>query len=103
MGEEELGDNIFMDVQSRSLIQRRNIEGAANLNTAHYDVGLATRLTIERLGGTMPENLPRARPIPKGKYLPQFAHEWESLSDAPPAEEAGEDVDTPLDEAPPDE
>jgi DNA-damage-inducible protein D len=103
MCSEELADNVFMDAQTRSLIQRRNITGAQNLNTAHYDVGLETRLTIERLGGTMPEHLPSAKRLTHGQYLPQFAHEWEALPNAPSS--ASTDADITTDEAgvPPDE
>jgi DNA-damage-inducible protein D len=67
---EELGDNIFVEVQTRALVEREDIQGTERLNTAHYDVGVETRLTIQRLGGTMPENLPRATRIRPADYLP---------------------------------
>ena len=58
MGHEELAANLFRATQTESKLRRENIQGKDNANKAHYDVGKEVRDTIERLGGTMPENLP---------------------------------------------
>lgn len=58
MGYEELAANLFRTTQAEAKLRRENIQGKANANQAHYDVGKEVRNTIERLGGTMPENLP---------------------------------------------
>lgn len=58
MGYEELAANLFRATQAEAKLRRENIQGKANANQAHYDVGKEVRNTIERLGGTMPEDLP---------------------------------------------
>jgi DNA-damage-inducible protein D len=84
MDVEELGDNIFQRVQTRALIERRNIRGAAAVTQAAYDVGVEVRLTIARLGGTMPEDLPPAKRLSRGDYRPE-------LQDAADTERTGEE------------
>ena len=39
-------------------LKRDNIQGKNEANKTHYHVGKEVRDTIERLGGTMPEDLP---------------------------------------------
>ena len=58
MGYEELAANLFRATQAEAKLRRENIQGKDNANQAHYDVGKEVRNTIERLGGTMPEDLP---------------------------------------------
>lgn len=58
MGYEELAANLFRATQTDAKLRRENIQGKENANQAHYDVGKEVRNTIERLGGTMPEDLP---------------------------------------------
>lgn len=58
MGSEELGDNIFREVQTDALIKRMDIQGRKNLNATHREVGRKVREYIADLGGTMPEDLP---------------------------------------------
>jgi DNA-damage-inducible protein D len=58
MGGEELGANIFRVTQAEAKLRREGIQGKGQANKAHFDVGKEVRDTIERLGGTMPENLP---------------------------------------------
>ncbi len=58
MGSEELAANLFRSTQAAAKIKRENVKGKENANQAHHDVGKEVRETIERLGGTMPENLP---------------------------------------------
>jgi len=61
MGSEEIGDNIFREVQTDALITRMDIRGEQALNDAHREVGRKVREFIAELGGTMPENLPTPR------------------------------------------
>lgn len=58
MGYEELAANLFRATQAEAKLKREQIQGKQNANKAHYTVGKEVRDTIERLGGTMPENLP---------------------------------------------
>jgi len=58
MDHEELAANLFRATQAEAKLCRDNITGKSNANKAHYEVGTEVRETIQRLGGTMPENLP---------------------------------------------
>ena len=58
MGYEELAANLFRATQTESKLRRENIQGKSKANQAHYEVGAEVRNTIQRLGGTMPEDLP---------------------------------------------
>lgn len=58
MGYEELAANLFRATQTEAKIKRDNIQGKSEANRTHYNVGKEVRDTIERLGGTMPEDLP---------------------------------------------
>lgn len=58
MGYEELAANLFRATQTEAKLRRENIYGKENANQTHYDVGKEVRNTIQRLGGTMPEDLP---------------------------------------------
>ncbi len=58
MGYEELAANLFRATQTEAKLRRENIQGKAKANNTHYAVGKEVRETIERLGGTMPEDLP---------------------------------------------
>lgn len=53
-----LQPNLFRATQTESKLRRENVIGKENANRTHYDVGKEVRNTIERLGGTMPEDLP---------------------------------------------
>lgn len=73
MGSEEMGDTIFRDVQSRAYIKRMDIQGKEPVIKAHEDVSQAVReFIINNLGGTPPEQLPKAR-----KSLEQAAKDEE--------------------------
>ena len=63
MGSTELAANLFRSTQTEEKIRRENIQGKDNANTAHYEVGKEVRTTIQRIGGTMPEDLPPAEDI----------------------------------------
>lgn len=58
MGYEELAANLFRATQTEAKLRRENIRGKSEANKTHFNVGKEVRDTIERLGGTMPENLP---------------------------------------------
>lgn len=58
MGSEELGANIFRATQTDAKLKREQVKNKGKANTTHYQVGHEVRQTIERLGGTMPEDLP---------------------------------------------
>ena len=58
MGSEELAANLFRITQTESKLKKDNVCGEGNAIDAHYEVGKEVRNTIERLGGTMPEDLP---------------------------------------------
>ncbi len=58
MGSEELADNIFRIAQTDAKLKRDNVDNEYTANSVHYEVGREIRNSIEKLGGTMPENLP---------------------------------------------
>ena len=58
MGSEELIANLFRISQTESKLRREQIRGTEAANRAHYVVGREVRSAIERVGGTMPEDLP---------------------------------------------
>ncbi len=58
MGSEELVANLFRISQTESKLKREDIYGADEASSAHYQVGHEVRKAIERVGGTMPEDLP---------------------------------------------
>jgi DNA-damage-inducible protein D len=61
MGPEELGDNLFRIVQTEAKLRRdaaEGISGKGHANATHHAVGREVREAIQRLGGTMPEDLP---------------------------------------------
>lgn len=58
MGYEELAANLFRATQTEAKLRRENIQGKANANQTHFEVGKKVRDTIKDLGGTMPEDLP---------------------------------------------
>ncbi|PKM73488.1 MAG: DNA damage-inducible protein D [Firmicutes bacterium HGW-Firmicutes-16] len=58
MGSTELAANLFRATQAEEKLRRDNVQGKANANKTHYEVGAKVRQTIKELGGTMPEDLP---------------------------------------------
>ena len=59
MGSEELAANLFRATQTDAKLRREQIQGKDNANATHKEVGREVRDTIKRLGGTMPEDLPK--------------------------------------------
>lgn len=60
MGSTELAANLFRATQAEDKLRREKIQGKSKANQTHYEVGMVVRETIEKLGGTMPEDLPVA-------------------------------------------
>lgn len=65
MGSTELAANLFRATQAEEKLKRENIKGKQKANQAHFEVGKKVRQTIKELGGTMPEDLPKAESIKK--------------------------------------
>jgi DNA-damage-inducible protein D len=58
MGSEELAANWFRITQAEAKLRRESVADKADANATHHAVGREVRETIQRLGGTMPEQLP---------------------------------------------
>ena len=59
MGSTELAANLFRATQTDEKLRRENVQGKTRANKTHFDVGKKVRQTIQELGGTMPEDLPK--------------------------------------------
>jgi DNA-damage-inducible protein D len=59
MGSEELIANLFRISQTESKLKRDNVKGKRAATATHYAVGKEVRGAIEKIGGTMPEDLPK--------------------------------------------
>lgn len=64
-GRLELAANEFRITQTEDRLKRENIRGQQDASRAHYAVGNEVRAAIRRVGGKMPENLPKEEPIKK--------------------------------------
>ena len=58
MGSTELIANLFRISQTEEKLRKDKIADAKNATSVHYSVGKEVRTAIEKIGGTMPENLP---------------------------------------------
>ena len=58
MGSDELAANEFRISLASQKLKNENIQGEANANHAHYEVGSIVRQAIIEAGGTVPEKLP---------------------------------------------
>jgi DNA-damage-inducible protein D len=58
-----LAANLFRITQTEAKITRDNIRGQSRLEDAAFDVGREVRHTMERVSGTVPEELPVAEDI----------------------------------------
>ena len=58
MGSDELIVNLFRISQIEQKLKNEKINSEGKANKIHYEVGKEIRNTIQKLGGTMPENLP---------------------------------------------
>ena len=59
MGSTELAANLFRATQAEEKLKRDKIKGKTEANRTHLEVGQKVRKTIEELGGTLPEHLPK--------------------------------------------
>lgn len=58
MGSTELIANLFRISQTEEKLRKDHVSGAGNATAVHYSVGKEVRNAIEKIGGTMPEDLP---------------------------------------------
>ena len=58
MGSTELIANLFRISQTEEKLRKDKIQGASAATSVHYNVGKEVRSAIEKIGGTMPEDLP---------------------------------------------
>lgn len=65
VGSTELAANLFRATQTEEKLKRENIKGEEAANSTHFEVGQKVRWAIKEIGGTMPENLPKAENIEK--------------------------------------
>lgn len=58
MGSTELIANLFSISQTEEKLRKDEVDNAKTATSVHYSVGREVRGTIEKIGGTMPEDLP---------------------------------------------
>ncbi len=58
MGSTELIANLFRISQTEEKLRKDKVQGAEVATSVHYNVGKEVRAAIEKIGGTMPEDLP---------------------------------------------
>ncbi|MEE1315155.1 MAG: DNA damage-inducible protein D [Faecalimonas sp.] len=58
MGSTELIANLFRISQTEEKLRKDEVRGADKASSVHYNVGKEVRTAIEKIGGTMPEDLP---------------------------------------------
>ena len=58
MGSTELIANLFRISQTEEKLRKDEVKGADKATSVHYTVGKEVRTAIEKIGGTMPEDLP---------------------------------------------
>ena len=58
MGSTELIANLFRISQTEEKLRKDEVQGAGEATSVHYTVGKEVRTAIEKIGGTMPEDLP---------------------------------------------
>jgi DNA-damage-inducible protein D len=68
-GETELAANYFRITQAEQKIERERVHDERIATNIHREVGGEVRKTIEKVGGTYPENLPAELPIKKLRKL----------------------------------
>ncbi len=59
MGSTELVANLFRISQAEEKLRKDHVQGAAAATSVHYNVGREVRSAIKKIGGTMPEDLPK--------------------------------------------
>lgn len=58
MGSTELIANLFRISQTEEKLRKDKVDNASTATSVHYSVGKEVRSAIEKIGGTMPEDLP---------------------------------------------
>lgn len=58
MGSTELAANLFRISQTEEKLRKDNVDDALTATAVHHSVGKEVREAIEKIGGTMPEDLP---------------------------------------------
>lgn len=58
MGSTELIANLFRISQTEEKLRKDEVEDSKTATSVHYNVGKEVRTAIEKIGGTMPEDLP---------------------------------------------
>ncbi len=58
MGSTELIANLFRISQTEEKLRKDDVDNANTATSVHYSVGREVRSAIEKIGGTMPEDLP---------------------------------------------
>ena len=61
MGSTELIANLFRISQTEEKLRKDNVQSADAATSVHYNVGKEVRSAIEKIGGTMPEDLPKPK------------------------------------------
>ena len=59
MGSTELIANVFRISQTEEKLRKDQVKGAEIATDVHYNVGKEVRTAIEKIGGTMPEDMPK--------------------------------------------
>lgn len=67
MGRTELAANLFRLTQTEERIKNKKVQGQANLEQTHFQVGKEVRNIIEQNVGKSPENLPQEKKLPELK------------------------------------
>ena len=58
MGSTELIANLFRISQTEEKLRKDQVNNARKATSVHYNVGKEVRTAIQKIGGTMPEDLP---------------------------------------------
>ena len=71
MDSTELAANQFRMTQTREKLARDGVRTGERATQTHEQVGKEVRAAIQRIGGTLPENIPPAEPIKIGREAAQ--------------------------------
>lgn len=74
MGSTELIANLFRISQTEEKLRKDKVNNAETATSAHYSVGREVRTAIEKIGGTMPEDLPTPEKSIQQIEKEQMAH-----------------------------
>ena len=74
MGSTELIANLFRISQTEEKLRKDEVDNAKMATSVHYPVGREVRTAIEKIGGTMPEDLPTPEKSIQQIEKEQMAH-----------------------------